>query len=400
MKPGSWASILAIFLFGAAGASTVSKLIPLGGDLARVFGASPAEFGWLVSLIAVPAALLAIPSGIVVDKYGPRVVLIACAVLGVLSNTIYMFADSMPVLQLARLLEGAAIVHIYTAAPALLMATTDGKKRTTAMTVWATYMPVGTAIGLTLGGLFADGESWRSTFMAQAALYAVTGCLGFLLPTISADAATGGQPLAQRLLGLREAYSRPPLLLLALGFFMMISMGLGANATFPSYFARIHDMPTLSASSMVAAATLAMIPGSLIAGVILSSGVRHQVLFSGLAAAGFILGSLSFFPDLEISLRFIIVCGWFIISGAAIATIMATLPIVAEPQRRGAAAALINQSGALATFVNPPIWLSLAAGNAWTPFSGLLALGWTVATACLWAIALYAAAPAAKTQTS
>ena len=33
MKPGSWSSIASIFLFGVLGASTVSKLVPLGADI-------------------------------------------------------------------------------------------------------------------------------------------------------------------------------------------------------------------------------------------------------------------------------------------------------------------------------------------------------------------------------
>jgi hypothetical protein len=86
---------------------------------------------------------------------------------------------------------------------------------------------------------------------------------------------------------------------------------------------------------------------------------------------------------------------WFLCSGASVATLMAVLPLVAEPERRGAAAALLNQAAALATFVNPPIWLAFAAGTDWTPFAGLLAAGWGCATIAVWlAVAMTRAAPA------
>jgi hypothetical protein len=65
---------------------------------------------------------------------------------------------------------------------------------------------------------------------------------------------------------------------------------------------------------------------------------------------------------------------------------MATLPLVAEPERRGAAAALMNQAAGTATFVNPPIWLPLAAAGAWWPFAVLMVGGWTLAVACAWGI--------------
>ena len=53
MKAGSWVSILSMFLFGVAGAATVSKLIPLGADLTAAFGLDAAQFGWLISLVAL-----------------------------------------------------------------------------------------------------------------------------------------------------------------------------------------------------------------------------------------------------------------------------------------------------------------------------------------------------------
>jgi hypothetical protein len=57
-----------------------------------------------------------------------------------------------------------------------------------------------------------------------------------------------------------------------------------------------------------------------------------------------------------------VVAVWFVVSGASRGADNA-LPRVAEPERRGAAAALMNQAGASATFLNPPLWLSLAAAG-------------------------------------
>ncbi|HWW63678.1 MAG TPA: MFS transporter [Sphingomonadaceae bacterium] len=392
MKAGSWRSILGIYLFGVCGGSTVSKIIPVGDDIARVFGLGPADFGWLVSLVAVPAALLAIPSGIVVDRFGPRLVLIIAACVGVAANALYAVAPSLPFLQLARLLEGVAIVHMYTAGPALMMATTEGKRRTSAMTLWATYMPVGTATGLAIGGLFAEGAYWRMAFVVAGLLFAVVGLLGLLQPTPRIERQGPRPTIGAQLLALRSAYSKPALLLLALAFFLMIGLGLGANVTFPTYFSRIHHITIARASNMVALATLAMVPGSLLAGFILGKGVSRQWLFTGLALIGLVVGSLAFFPDLGLPVRYVVLALWFIASGAATAVLLATLPIVAEPERRGAAAALINQAGSLATFLNPPIWLAFSTGRDWTPYGALMAAGWGVAVLAMWLLAARTAA--------
>jgi predicted MFS family arabinose efflux permease len=395
MKIGSWPSIISLFLFGVLGASTVSKLIPLSADLARQFNTDPTQFGWLISFIALPAALLAIPSGVLVDRYGSRRVLQGAALLGVLANLIHYFAPSLFFLKVARCVEGAAICHIYTAVPALYMATTEGKRRARAMTLWATYMPVGTAVGMLLASYYAGASNWRNVFLIHASLFALVALLNQRQPTLPVQA--GGPTLAQRLKDLGGTYSRPALLLFSLAFFLMISLGFGANSTFPSYFARIHDVPLATSSQALAFATLLMIPGSLGVGALIAGGMRQQTVFLLLGVIGATVGSLAFFPPLGIPVRSVIVAVWFIVSGASIATLMATLPLVAEPQRRGAASAMLNMSGAIATFVNPPIWLPLAAvAGLWLPFAGLMIGGWAIAVASVWGLATFRAREIAK----
>jgi MFS family permease len=285
-------------------------------------------------------------------------------------------------LQVARLLEGAAIVHIYTAGPAMLMGMTDGKRRTAAMSVWTTYMPVGTSLAFAFVGAFASGPLWRTAFIGHGALFLVAAGIGLLLPKVGAGPVR--RTLGGQLLELRSAYARPTLLLLAFAFFLMISVGLGANLAFPQYFTHVLGLSIAQASSMVAANTLIMVPGSLLTGLALSRGVRPTTFFAAIAAIGFVVGTLAFVPSLGLSTRYLVLGGWYLASGASVAAVMAVLPLVAEPARRGAAAALLNQAAALATFVNPPIWLGFAAGSDWTPFSVLLAIGWGGGALALW----------------
>jgi predicted MFS family arabinose efflux permease len=167
MRPGSWTSIFFVFLFGVLGASTISKLVPLGADISARFGTSPTDFGWLISLLGLTALILAIPSGLLVDRYGPRRVFAGSVLLGILANLIYFLAPTYIWMQAARLVEGIAIAHLYTAAPAFLMSTNEGPRRATAMTIWATYMPVGSAVGLLLGGYFAGASHWRNVFLVH-----------------------------------------------------------------------------------------------------------------------------------------------------------------------------------------------------------------------------------------
>ena len=385
MKAGSWTSILGIYLFGVCGASTVSKLIPLAGDIEGRFGLSGSDFGWLVALVALPAAIFAIPSGIVVDKWGSKSVLLAAGVAGVAANCIYLFAQTLPLIYAARLLEGLAIVHVYTAGPALLMATTEGNRRTRAMTLWSTYAPVGTAIGLGVGGLYAESVGWRQGFAGHAALFALATLLGLWQPVIAA-VAKATRTFSERIGELFSAFGRPQLVALGIAFLMVISMGVGANMTLPLYTARAHDLSASDASAMVASVTLTMVLGSALAGFLLPKLKRPQGMFSLIALGGLVMGTLCFVPSLSVELRYAAMIGWFVISGAGLATVMAALPLAADPVRPGAAAGLLNFTGAVAALLNPPLWLGVFESGYWTPFIQLFGLGWVVALVAFWLI--------------
>lgn len=390
MKAGSWTSIIGIYLFGVCGASTVSKLIPLAGDIGGAFGLSGSDFGWLVALVALPAAIFAIPSGIVVDRWGSKRVLLAAGLAGALANAIYLAADTLALIYLARLLEGLAIVHVYTAGPALLMATTDGDRRTRAMTLWSTYAPVGTAIGLGVGGLFAENDGWRQGFILHAALFALATVSCFWQPATKV-AQTFTRSFGERVGELFSAFRRPPLVALGIVMLMIISLGVGVNMTLPLYVARVHDLAAGEASAMVASVTLIMVLGSFLAGYILPKLGRPQGLFTIVALAGVVVGTFCFLPALAAEARYVAMAGWFVATGVAMALVMAALPLAADPARPGAAAALLNFTGAVAALLNPPLWLGVFAAGSWTTFIILLAIGWCTALLAFWLIPWLAA---------
>ncbi|MBK6673628.1 MAG: hypothetical protein IPG49_09165 [Proteobacteria bacterium] len=129
-----------------------------------------------------------------------------------------------------------------------------------------------------------------------------------------------------------------------------------------------------------------MVPGSLGVGAMLARGVHRPARCSRSWASGAVSGSLAFQAGLSVPLRVAVVAVWFVVSGAGLAALMATLPRVAEPERRGAAAALMNQAGSTATFVNPPLWLSLAAVGKGLPFAILMLGAWIIAVALVWGV--------------
>ncbi|MBB4641458.1 MFS transporter [Rhizorhapis suberifaciens] len=386
MKAGSWPSILVIYLFGVVAASAVTRIIPLGSDIMARFVIDNRQFGWLISLIAIPAVLLAIPSSLAVARFGPRAVLIGSAVMAAIANMLDLIADHFSILQISRLIEGIAVVHIYTAAPAFLMATVTGPRRTHALTLWATYAPVGTALGLGLGGLGAGSPGWRLPFALFCGIAAGVAMLGCLLPRVRSlpEGASATPTLGQQVRNLAAACTSPRLLALGLAALVVISLGFGANISLPDWLVRNHHIPPAEAAGILSLLTLLMLPGSFGAGTLMSgAGLSPPRLFLILAPLGFAAGALAFKPEMTLVTRYVAVGGWFLCSGAALAIVMAALPLAAQPAHHGAAAALVNQAGALATFINPPFWQSMLASGIWSPFALTLAIGWIISAGAM-----------------
>src|SRR5262249_13565221 len=130
-------------------------------------------------------------------------------------------------------------------------------------------------------------------------------------------------------------------------------------------------------AGMLAAANLAMIVGSLGAGVVIARGFPVRRLFAALAATGIVAGASLWFPLTPMFLAIVLLCVWLATTGAAMATVMAVLPtVVRSPQKGASATGLISQTSALVAFVTPPIWLPAVAGNHWTVLIALVATGW------------------------
>lgn len=378
MKAGTWPSILLIYLHGVLASASLSKLIPLGQVFARQLGAGPAEFALLLSLITLPAAIIGAAVGGVVDRVGPARALMFSAIAGALANIAYLFADRMVAFELIRVFEGCALVGIFAAAPALIMATTTDKRRVRAMALWATYTPVGFSTGLLLAGGFVATDHWRLCFVIHGVLFISIASAGLMLPDIEQPAAAyRPHTLVSRLKELLSGYADPKLVRLVLALGCVVCIGFGTSTVFPTWFSHEHQLPIGTVSSLLAAANLAMIVGSLLAGALIARGARVRNLFAGLAAAGILSGASLWFPLTPMSVAIALLCLWLATTGAATATVLAVLPsVVRSPQKGASAAGLISQTSALVAFITPPIWLPAVAGNRWTLLIAFVIAGW------------------------
>ena len=195
LATGGWPSIGLIFLYGVLSSASLSKIIPILGDIGSHFDAGAQRLGLLISLMTVLPALLAAVAGSAIDRLGARRTLQLVALVGMAVNAAYLVADSLSAFMVIRVFEGLLALGAYAAAPALMMSTASGARRARAMALWSTYSPIGTALGLLLSGAFAGTEQWLGGYRIHLAMFAVLAIASPLLPR-APPAVQGAPPRA------------------------------------------------------------------------------------------------------------------------------------------------------------------------------------------------------------
>ncbi|MBZ5500759.1 MAG: MFS transporter [Acidobacteriia bacterium] len=378
MKAGSWGSIWLVYLYSVLCAASISKLIPIERDIERALGTTPEGIGIAISLVSVCSAFAATIGGGIIDLIGARLAIISASLVVIVADVISFFAKTMFVLDLARVIEGFEFIGIMVAAPALIMATTTGKRQVHAMSLWSTYIPAGFGIGLLLAVPFVGTPAWRWTFVVHGALFAAAVLLGGLLPVIPREA-NAAKPVSQRsrLAELLSVYGEMGPMRLSISNALLVSVGLGTSTVIPRYFAQTHHVSMATSSTISAFTNLAMIAGGIGAGVALSRGMRTISLYGGIAVMGVIVGTLLYAPWVAFPAAVTMLVLWAFTTGVATAALMALLPrVVKDPSRGGAASGLVGQVMAVTNFVTPAIYYHTLSNGSWLYFVALVVVCW------------------------
>jgi MFS family permease len=176
-----WGTILIIYLLGVLAASSISQVVPIVGDIARFFHAPRQQVGWVISIPSAVVALFALLIGWVIDRVGDKPLILLGTVLLILGDLGAMLTSSMDVLLLMRVLEGIGYALVAVGTVTMIARVTSGKRRTSALTLWSSFIPMSFAIPLALAGLLAGTGHWRWAFGGHAAAMLVLGIAGIWL---------------------------------------------------------------------------------------------------------------------------------------------------------------------------------------------------------------------------
>jgi MFS transporter, DHA2 family, multidrug resistance protein len=133
--------------------------------IAGNMGASSDESTWVLTSYLVSNAIILPITGWLVSLLGRKQFFMICLALFTLSSLLCGIAPTLPILLLARVIQGAGGGGLQPMAQAILADTFPPEKRGLAFSVYGVTAVVAPSIGPTLGGWITDNYTWRWIFL-------------------------------------------------------------------------------------------------------------------------------------------------------------------------------------------------------------------------------------------
>ncbi len=157
----SWVILLTVFTAGVALAWMQNKVIPLVSVFVEAYDTDLSTVGWLSSIFCVMGVVTAIPAAMILMKIGPKycgLIALGSAAIGAVLG---IFAESIVVMMISRVIEGIGVGIISVAAPSVISMWFPEEKRGLPMGIWGSWQMVGQSLVFFLAVDIMTGFGWK-----------------------------------------------------------------------------------------------------------------------------------------------------------------------------------------------------------------------------------------------
>ncbi len=195
------AVLCAIYVVSQFLRNSVGVIAP---NLTDELGLAPQELGILSSTFFLTFAAAQIPLGAAIDRYGPKLCMLASVGIAVVGCLVFAWSDGLAGLTIARALMGLGCSSFFMGPLTIYTRWFHTKQ-------FSTLVGVQLGVG-TIGTLFATAPlawstglyGWRATFVFVAVGAAV---VGLIVAVVARDNPPGAQPESHRPASLRESFA-------------------------------------------------------------------------------------------------------------------------------------------------------------------------------------------------
>jgi MFS family permease len=125
---------------------------------------SDTQCGWLVSVIYLAIGILTFPVSLLVDRWSRTKTIGIMAIVWSIATALCALTGNYVQLFMARIFIGFGEAGYAPGGSALISGMFPLEKRANKMGIWNASIPVGSAIGVTMGGIIAQAWGWKHAF--------------------------------------------------------------------------------------------------------------------------------------------------------------------------------------------------------------------------------------------
>src|SRR4051812_17088516 len=163
-------------------------------EMQNSLGATLSQVSWVVSSYAVANVIILPLTAWLGDRFGKKRYFIFSLIAFTLSSILCGMATNLPMLIVARVLQGLGGGGLLAKAQSILFETFPKEEQAMAQGFFGAIVIAGPAIGPTLGGYIVTNIGWRWIFFINipVGIAAVMMCTTFLPADVEEEKGTGG----------------------------------------------------------------------------------------------------------------------------------------------------------------------------------------------------------------
>jgi MFS family permease len=177
---GSGGVVVILAFAGIVAAITQTLVVPLIGELPKLFDTSASNASWIITATLLAAAVITPVSGRLGDMFGKKRMLLVSLLPLIAGSVVCALSSSVVPMIAGRGLQGLGM-GVVPLGISLLRDVVPAEKLGTSIAMMSASMGVGGALGLPFAAAIAQNSSWRVLFWVVAALALAVATLIFLL---------------------------------------------------------------------------------------------------------------------------------------------------------------------------------------------------------------------------
>ncbi|MCX6006348.1 MAG: MFS transporter [Chloroflexi bacterium] len=283
-----------LYFFDYTDRMVVSSLLPF---IQKDWGINDQEGALLLSAVSWAILVFTFPISILVDRWSRRKTVGLMAIFWSLATAACALMPNFKALFSTRALIGVGEAGYAPGGTAILSGLYPEDKRARMMGIWNASIPLGSALGIALGGVIATYLGWRHAFGLVAIPGFIVAILFFFIKdykTVELKSSTAGavNDSGKSRMSVAEIAGKiartPTLYFTYFGFAMMVFVTASMMMFLPTFFARVSGVAPAQAGLMASAVMVLAVIGAPLGGYLadlwLKKRKNARLLFCSISA--------------------------------------------------------------------------------------------------------------------